>query len=396
MSYGAPYAGLKVVDVSLGFAGPYCAGLFSLQGADVIKVEPPRGDWMRGIGRAFANHTPHDLVANRGKRSIALDLNQDAAREVVLRMASDCDLFIESWRPGVATHRGIDYAAIKAVNPGVIYVSISGFGQDGPYNDRPGTDTVIQAYSGLISVNRGQDGVPHRVGMLVPDTVTGVYAHQAAAAALFAKRHEPEGTYLDISLTQAMGAFLAPKIIEWHLEDGEPRLLNAPAGTFETKDGFIAITLVKEPQWASICEAMGLPELTNDDRYNSFEARAANIEALRWTMNARLREKTTADWISIMREKDILCDFIKDFGEWLDDENVKASGLAPMISQPGIGAMPFPTIPGVVPDPAGDDSRPAPDIGAHGLEILTDHGYDDDAIAALRKCGALMLADGTP
>ena len=395
MSYGAPYAGLKVVDVSLGFAGPYCAGLFALHGADVIKVEPPKGDWMRTIGRGFAGHTPHDLVANRAKQSVALDLNTEEARRVALHMARDCDLFVESWRPGVAKARGIDYAAVKAVNPGVVYVSVSGFGQQGPYNGRPGTDTVIQAYSGLISVNVGQDGIPHRVGMLVPDTVTGLYAHQAAAAALFARQRNggAEGTYLDISLTQAMGAFLAPKIIEWHLEDGRPRLLNAPAGTFETKDGHIAITLVKEPQWAAICEVLGLPELADDPRYNDFQVRAENIEDLRALMTARLRERTTAAWVEAMQARDILCDDINDFGAWLGDEQVAATGLAPMIHQAGIGPLPFPAIPGMAPDPTGDASRPAPDIGQHGRQVLEAHGYTAAAQQALVEAGALVLSD---
>jgi len=394
MSYGAPYAGLKVVDVSLGFAGPYCAGLFALYGANVIKVEPPRGDWMRDIGRAFNRHTPHDLVANRDKRSVALDLNTEEARDVVLHMARDCDLFVESWRPGVAKARGMDYETVKAINPGVVYVSVSGFGQQGPHSGRPGTDTVIQAYSGLISVNEGQDGMPHRVGMLVPDTATGLYAHQAAAAALFAKRGgEPEGTHIDVSLVQAMGAFLAPHVIQWHLEDGKPRLLNAPAGTFETQDGFIAITLVKERHWADICGCLGLEELIDDPRYNDFTVRAKHIDELREMMNARLKERPTAEWVAMMQEKDILCDFINDFGTWLADDHIQAAGFAPMIDQPGVGAMPFPVIPGMAPDPEGDASRPAPDTGQHGREVMAEHGYDDVAMQALVDAGALMLPE---
>ena len=155
MSYRFPYEGLRVLDVSQGFAGPYAGGLLSLYGASVTKVEPPGGDWIREIGRAFDGNTPLGLVANRGKRSIALDLKTEAGRDIVHRLARDADIFIESFRPGVAARLGIDYDAIDRINPRILYLSVSGFGQNGPDTSRPATDTVIQAHSGFMSINKG-------------------------------------------------------------------------------------------------------------------------------------------------------------------------------------------------------------------------------------------------
>ena len=184
MSYATPYAGLKIVDISQGFAGPYCDGIFALYGADVIKVEPFEGDWIRAIGESYGGQTPLGMVANPHKRSIALNLKSDAACDIVHKFAADADVFLESFRPGVSARLGVGFDEIKKINPNIIYGSVSGFGQTGPYARRPGSDTVLQSFSGLVAVNKGNDELPPRVGMLVPDTITGVYAHQAVAAAL--------------------------------------------------------------------------------------------------------------------------------------------------------------------------------------------------------------------
>jgi crotonobetainyl-CoA:carnitine CoA-transferase CaiB-like acyl-CoA transferase len=190
MSYDRPYEGLRVLDVSQGFAGPYAAGLMSLYGASVTKVEPPGGDWIRGIGTAFDGQTALGAVANRGKRSIAIDLKTDGGRDLVHRMAKDADVFVESFRPGVAKRLGIAYDDIRALNPRILYLSVSGYGQDGPGAGRPATDMVIQANSGFMSVNKSMDGVPVKSGVLIADTATGIYAFQALAAALFARERE--------------------------------------------------------------------------------------------------------------------------------------------------------------------------------------------------------------
>ena len=392
MSYAEPYKGLKILDVSQGFAGPYCIALFSLYGAEVTKVEPIDGDWIRGIGKAFGQQTPLALVANPHKRSIALNMKSEEALEIVLKLAKDADVFMESFRPGVAERLGIGFDDIKAVNPKIIYGSVSGFGQTGPYAKRPGSDTVLQSFSGLVAVNKGNDGVPHRVGMLGPDTVTGVYAHQAIAAAIAGRGDEAEGIHLDLSLAQSMGAFLAPKIIERYLEGGEPRILNAPAGSYATSDGYVGMALVKEQQYRDICIAMEIPDAGDDPRFADFDLRAANFDALKEIFDKRFKERTTAEWVQVFRDNDILGDRINNFDEWLADEQTQTMDMAPDVEQPGLGAFPFPTVPGTTPRDA-EGERPFPEIGEHGRDILTKLGYDDAAMQALVDAGVTAFPD---
>lgn len=392
MSYEQPFAGLRVLDVSQGFAGPYAAGMLSLYGAAVTKVEPVGGDWIRGIGTAFDGQTALGVVANRGKRSIAIDLKSDAGRDLIYRMAKEADVFIESFRPGVAKRLGIAYADIRALNPRILYLSVSGYGQEGPGSGRPATDMVIQANSGFMSVNKGMDDIPHKTGVLIADTATGVYAFQAVAAALYAREKETEGRYLDISLMQGTAAFLAPKIVEYHAEKGAPRLLNAPAGSYRTLDGWIAVTLVKEHHFERLCHAMEREDLLDDPRFQSFATRSDNSDVIREIVAAMLQEHPTDAWIRRFEENEVLASPINDFGDWLRDAQALATGIAPRIDQPGMGAIPMPTIPGTSPDTAAR-TPVSPGVGEHGRDILRDLGLDDAKIDALARDGAVALPD---
>lgn len=393
MSYDHPYEGLRVLDVSQGFAGPYVGGMLSLYGASVIKVEPPDGDWIRGIGRSHNGNTALGVVANRGKRSIAINLKSAGGRELVHRMARDADVFIESFRPGVADRLGIAYSDIQAINDRILYLSVSGFGQQGPGSGRPATDMVIQANSGFMSINKGEDGIPHKTGVLIADTATGVYGFQAVAAALFAREREQTGRYLDISLMQGTAAFLAPKIVEYHVEDGEPRLLNAPAGSYRTKDGWVAVTLVKEHHFERLCKAMEREELLQDPRFDSFATRSDHSDEIRAIVADALIARTTEDWLARFAEHEVLASSISDFGDWLADDQVAATDIAPMLHQPGMGTIPMPHIPGT-PEPGGSGDEPvSPALGQHGREILAEFGVDDKTIDALVRDGAIALGD---
>ena len=393
MSYRAPYKDLKILDISQGFAGPYCAGIFALYGADVTKVEPPEGDWVRHIGTRFGDHTALSIVANRAKHSICLNLKKDESRELVLEMARDADVMVESFRPGVAARLGIGYEAVKEVSPKIIYVAVSGFGQKGPYAQRPGSDTVIQSFSGLCSVNRGPDSTPHRVGALIPDTTTGIYAFQAAAAALAGRDDEDQGIFIDANLSQTVSAFLAPKIIEYHLEGGTPRLLNAPAGSYETANGYVGLALVKEQQFKSICECLGVPELVDDPRYENFETRAQHMDTLGPVIVEQLKKRTSEEWVKMFREHDILADKMYDFGDWLADEHVQETNMAPTIKVETVGTFPFPTIPGMFPDENDTTNQPPPQVGQHGREVLTKLGRTETDIKSMLESGALALPE---
>jgi crotonobetainyl-CoA:carnitine CoA-transferase CaiB-like acyl-CoA transferase len=206
-----PYEGLKVVDLSQGVAGPHCGMLFALYGANVVKVEPPDGDWGRAIGKRHGDWSAYGIAFNRGKRSVALDLRRAEGRDVVAQLVARADVVIENNRPGVLARYALDYAHVREANPDVVYVSVTGFGQEGPNRDLPATDSILQAYSGLMSVNRAADGMPQRISVLVIDVVTGLYAHQAAATALYRRATRGGGRHVTVSLMDAIGAVQAGK-----------------------------------------------------------------------------------------------------------------------------------------------------------------------------------------
>ncbi len=391
MSYEHPYRGLAVLDLSQGVAGPYCGTLMALYGADVIKVEPPGGDWARSLGTDYNGHSVLDVCANRGKRSICIDLKHADGRALVQALAAEADVVIEGFRPGVADRLGIGYEAVRARNPRVLYVSVSGYGQQGPYREEPCTDTVMQAFSGLMSVNPGNDGAPHRIGFLLVDMVTGLYAYQALATALHGRAGQAQGRHIDVSLMQSAAAIQAAKIAEYALSEGKPRVLNAPAGTYRTRDGWIAITLVTQAHWVAICRGLDLPHLIEDARFIDFEQRAEHLEALVAILEERLKAKSTAQWCARLTEAGALCNAIHDFGDWLNHPHVQQVGAAPPVRQPRVGSVPMPLIPGMVPLAADDALQVAPAVGEHGREILRERGFDDAAIDRLIADAAVYV-----
>lgn len=393
MSYERPFAGLRVLDMSQGVAGPYCGMLLAQWGAEVVKLEPPEGDWARQLGTRHGDHSATELSHNRGKKGIVVDLKSPDGLAVARRLAARADVLIESSRPGVAARLGIGYDDVSRGNPDVIYLSVSGYGQTGPYADRPCTDTVGQAFSGLMSVNRGNDGEPHRVGLIIVDEITALYAFQAVSAALYARRDVGHGRFIDVSLMQAAAALQASKIAEHHLEGGEARVLNAPAGSYRTRDGWIAVTLVREAHFRDLCTAMGRPELADDPRFASFQSRAEHIDALMPVVRDVLAQDTTDGWLARLGAAGVLCNRINDYGDWLADEHVAAVGAAPMRHQPGLGALPMPRLPGALDLDDGDSRHHAPALGGDGRAVLADLGYAEAEISALAESGAVRLND---
>jgi len=388
-SYKKPFLGLKVLDLSQGFAGPYCAELLSQYGADVTKVEPPEGDWGRSLGIVYGDQSTISMTANRGKKSIVLDLKSQGGLAVAKDLARQCDVFIEGFRPGVCARFGLAYDDVRAINPGVIYLAISGFGHQGPHANRPATDTVLQSFSGLMSINRGRDEFPHRVGHYIIDCVTALYAYQALSSALYARRDMDEGRFIDCSLMQAAAALQTSKIADYHLEGGLPAENNSPAGSYDTQDGYIAITLVKEEHFPQLCLALGHPTLADDPRYRNFASRAANMDSLGPAIQEILLQHTAAEWAERLSAAGVLCNTVAQYGDWLADGHVVATTAFQMMNQPGMGQVPLAQIPGTVPIDPDDPNQRAPDLGQHSRQILDGLGYDDDRIAALMAEGAV-------
>jgi crotonobetainyl-CoA:carnitine CoA-transferase CaiB-like acyl-CoA transferase len=391
MSYEKPFAGLKVLDMSQGYAGPYCAGLLAQYGADVTKVEPPEGDWSRGLGRTYGDQTTISLAANRGKKSIVLDLKSPGGLAVAHDLAARCDVFMEGFRPGVCARFGLAYGDLRKVNPGVIYLAISGFGHDGPYARQASTDTVAQAFSGLMSINRGNDDAPHRVGHFIVDCVTALYAYQALSTALYARRDEPEGRFIDCSLMQAAAAVQTSKIADFHLENGAPVANNAPAGSYNTQNGFIAITLVKEEQFGQMCRALGQPDLAEDPRYLNFANRAENMDSLGPLVQEILLQRAAVEWAAHFQEAGVLAHPVADYGDWMADPHVVATQAFQMIAQQGVGPMPVAQIPGAAAIDPDDPGQQVPFLGEHSRQVLGDLGYDEAKIAGLAAEGAVVF-----
>ena len=390
-THEAPYRGLRVLDFGQGIASPYCAMLLGVYGADVIKVEPPEGDWSRFLGTTYGNHTTLSAVYNRGKRSLCLDMKNKDAVAIARRLAKDCDVLIEGFRPGVAARLGIGYEELSRDNPGLIYLSVSAFGQSGPYSKRPGSDSVAQAFSGLVSVNVGNDKNPHRVGTTVSDVVTGVYAFQAIATTLFARATVGTGRWIDVNLCQSTAALLGHKVAEHILEGGAPRALNVPAGSYQTTDGWMMVTLVNEPHYKRLCAAIGRDDLANDPRFADFAARADSADALISQLREVFLTQPTEAWLSRLYAADILAERILNPGEWLRNAHVEATRASVCQDTPGVGPVYTPRTPGIA-SLSEDNLCPAPDIGQDSVAILTEVGLDRAAIDELIRAGVVRQA----
>ena len=314
-THEAPYRGLRVLDFGQGIASRYCAMLLAVYGADVIKVEPPEGDWSRYLGTKYGEHTTLSAVYNRGKRSLCLDLKSEEGVRIARRLAKDCDVFIEGFRPGVAARLGIGYDRLASENPRLIYLSVSAFGQVGPYSLRPGSDSVAQAFSGLVSVNVGNDKTPHRVGTTISDVAMGVYAFQAIATALYARATVGTGRWIDVNLAQSTAALLGHKVAEYVLEGGTPRALNVPAGSYQTSDGWLMVTLVNEAQYKRLCAAIGRDDLATDPRFADFPGRADCADTLISQFREAFLTSSSGAWLAKLHAADIIAEHILNPGE---------------------------------------------------------------------------------
>ncbi|WP_421994650.1 CaiB/BaiF CoA transferase family protein [Reyranella sp.] len=391
MSYEAPFAGLKVVDLSQGIAGPYCAMLLAQHGAEVIKVEGiGDGDWARTLGARYGSHTAFSIIGNLGKKSIAVDLKSEAGKQVVWRLLEGADVFLEGFRPGVIQRLGFGYEAVAAREPRLLYLSISGFGQSGPLSGRPAMDPVLQAYTGLMSENRGEDGIPHRVPVIVVDMSTALYAFQALSAALYARRDEPRGRYLDASLMQAATALQSIRLMACHLEGGTMKPGGAPGGVFQVADGWMSLVAINDRDWRSLCAAMAQPALAADPRFATPALRLANDTTLYTIVRPILAAEPWAVWSRRLTEAGLMHERLNSYAEFLDQPQVRESGLIQWLNQAGLEQpVPVPALPGM---PAPADRTPrgtAPVTGQHTVEILAGHGYAPGEIDALLAQGVV-------
>ncbi|MFK7941599.1 MAG: CaiB/BaiF CoA transferase family protein, partial [Paracoccaceae bacterium] len=368
MQAAQPFAGRLVLDISQGIAGPYCGRLMAEHGARVIKIEPPAGDWIRKIGGGPSGQSVNFLYYNLGKESVVLDLKTPEAVATALRIAAQADVVIESGRPGVMDRLGLGFEHIRAIAPKVVYTSVSGFGQEGPRGHDPMTDTVAQAYSGMMSINHGLDGIPHKIETTIIDAITGLYAFQQTSMALMAGG---PARHVDVSLLQAAAAVMGPKVMEFAHFGHTPATPNPPAGSYQTKDGWIAITLVRDSQFGDISRALGQPEWAEDRRFLTFPDRLENLAVLVELMNQQTRTRTTAEWMPVFEAHNVLASPIQNFGDWLAEPQVQATQGAPEVTVADGITSPAPRTPGRV-----AFGSPAPAQGADTDRILAEFSKD--------------------
>jgi crotonobetainyl-CoA:carnitine CoA-transferase CaiB-like acyl-CoA transferase len=393
MSYDAPFAGLKVVDLSQGVAGPYCGMLLAQHGANVIKVEPAgEGDWARTLGRRYGDQSAYSIASNLGKRSVALDLKSGQGKEVLWRLVAGADVLLEGFRPGVLGRLGFDYCAVSAREPRILYLSVSGFGQSGPLADRPAMDPVLQAFSGLMIDNKGEDGIPHRVPFVVIDMATALYAFQALSAALYARRDLPRGRRIEISLLQTASAIQVIRIMMVYLE-GERVRRSMPSGVFKTADGWLQFLIVRQDSWVKFCSiVLAMPELAADPRFADDAARMSNEAELLAIVRPAIAAKPTAYWSQRLREADIMHERLNSFREFLRHPQAEAIGLVSWLEAGAGEPVPVPNIAGIAPFTVGTARATPPRLGQHTSEVLGEHGFSATDIAALIERGVVAQA----
>ena len=394
MSYDAPFAGLKVIDLSQGIAGPYCAMLLAQHGAEVIKVEGiGEGDWARTLGTRYGSHSAYSIIGNLGKKSIAVDLKTEAGKQVLWRLLKGADVFLEGFRPGAIRRLGFDYESVAAREPRLLYLSISGFGQSGPLAERPAMDPVLQAYTGLMIENRGDDGIPHRVPVIVVDMSTALYAFQALSAALYARRDETRGRYLDVSLMQAATALQSIRLMACHLEGGTMKPGGAPGGVFQVADGWLSMVAINDRDWRALCAALQMPALADDARFATPAARLANSDALYAIMRPAIAAEPWAVWSQRLTEARLMHERLNSYAEFLDQPQVRETGLIQWLTQAGLNRpVPVPALPGMLHQLDGTPRATAPATGQDTKSILATYGYGAAEIEALLAKGTVAVA----
>lgn len=385
MSHEFPLEGIRVVDASQGIAGPSAGMMLARYGADVIKVEPKAGDWSRGITAGKDGMTAMALATNVGKRSIALDLKQRDGSALLRKLSERADVFIENFRTGVMERLGFAYAQVCAYNPKVIYLSVTGFGQVGPMQSQPATDAILQAFAGMMSINKGrQDGVPHRLECWPIDVASGQLAFQAVAMALYARRDSGRGRYIDASLLQGAAALQIVRLIE-HVMSGGAAVAGGsfPVATFRTADGSVNVSVLKDHLWPPFCRMIGRPEWADDPSFATGAGRRARGEEVLRVAGEAFARQPSEYWCAQMREAGILNERVNTYAELFAHPQTEATSVFTWSEQPNAGRVPHPNIPGPQPLVADAPQSMVPRVGEHTRAILGELGFNATEIARL-------------
>lgn len=376
--------GIRVLDLTRALAGPFCTLMLGDNGADVIKVEMPgSGDDTRKWGPPFiGEESAYFLSINRSKRSLTLNLREPQAKEIFLKLAENSDVLVENFTPGVMERFGLAYDEVKQTNPKIVYCSISGFGQDGPYRNRPAYDQIMQGISGLMSITGEPDGEPQKIGIAVTDIGAGMWSAFAIMAALHHREQHGEGQYIDVSMMDAQVAWLTYQAAYFFANGEPPKRMGAahptlvPYQAFMCQDGkYINVAVGSERIWARFCQGVRREDLQNDPEYAVNSDRVRNRAKLVPMLQEDFLTRPVADWVEDLQEANVPCGPINDLADVFADPQVLARNMYVEIPHPTLGSIKQTGLPIKFSLTPGRIDRHPPLLGEHNQEILEDLGY---------------------
>ena len=396
--------GMKILDFTRVLSGPVATMMLGDMGAEVIKVEPPQGDESRTWPPFLTNgQSAYFLALNRNKKSIALNLKDARAREIALQLAAKMDVVVENFTPGVVKKLGIDYETLREVNPGLIYCSISGFGQDGPYRDKKAYDPIIQGMTGLMSITGDRGGAPVKIGIPITDLAAASNAVISILAAYIARLQTGQGQYLDVALYDGMVSMLTIMAMDYFATGKSPgrwgldHIHRVPARAFVAKDGrYVQVAATSETMYPKFCRLLGLEELIDDPRCRTNNDRVKHREEIMPLFEARMKEKTSHEWLALFETAGIPCGPILDIGEVFTDPHMQAREMMFEMPHPIEDKIPQLGFPYKFSEtPPSARSRP-PLLGEHVDEILGQQlGLNQEEIRSLQEDKVVSPASAT-
>ena len=400
-----PLDNIRVLDLSRALAGPYCAMMLGDLGAEVIKVElPGTGDESRSWGPPFVGkpygpypgESAYFISINRNKLSVTINLKSAEGQEVIRRLAAVSDIVVENYRTGVLEKSGLGYEDLHALNPRLIYCSISGYGRTGPQAERPGYDAIMQAEGGIMSISGPVEGPPSRVGISIVDISTGMFSAIAILAALRARDATGEGQWLDMSLLDSNAALLANIASNYLIGGGVPRSYGnahpnlTPYGAFRACDRWFVLGVANDRQWGSLCQVIGHPELKGDPRFVANSDRLANRDALTQIMGEAFLARTADEWLAELERVEIPCGAINTIPEMFDNPQARARHLALEVEHSTAGPIRVPGFAYKLSQTPAEVHLPPPLLGQHTEKVLTELlGYSPEQVSLLRERGAI-------
>lgn len=378
-----PLAGIKVVDLSRFIAGPYCTMKLGDMGAEVIKVETPgKGDDSRALGPPFlAGESAYYLSFNRSKKSIALNLREEKAKTILRQLISEADVFVENFRIGVTEKMGLTYEDVKKIKEDIIYCSITGYGHNSPYREKPSFDVMIQGEAGLMSITGFPDGPPQRLGVAIADVLGGFHAVEGILLALLVRQKTGQGQFVDVSLmdsiiailTYQAGNFLATGEVPQRVGNRHPMI--TPYESFETADGYVIFAVGNQRLWENFLKVLDREDLNDDPRFANMKGRNQHPGALKDILEAITRKKSTEEWVTVMEEAGVPCGRIRTIDQVLTDPHVDVREMVVEKEHPTAGRIKLVGVPTKLSLTPGEITSTPPTLGQHTAEILEGLGY---------------------